>query len=156
MESRFKRRNVKSRNKYSFIWRLPNVKDAVSTSRILFWTSLSSMWSLILLSGSPEMAFLHRRFHLVLNWSSTSIIIIMRGADRRTCNICLNLCVFHYYTKYDIHLVWYTASTASFNDFLPRAGSPILPGSFQSMSWGLLPIQAIPQQTPKGTHPAPL
>ena len=62
----------------------PKVKEAVSTNLILFWTSLSSMWSRILFSGSPEIAFLQRLFHFVLNWSSTSIIIIIRGAERRT------------------------------------------------------------------------
>ena len=110
---------------------LPNVKEAVSTSRILFWTSLSSMWSLILLSGSPEMAFLHRRFHLVLNWSSTSIIIIMRGADRRTCNICLDFFVFFSLLYKQRHS---SCMIHGIHDILPRAGSPILPGSFQSMS----------------------
>ena len=33
------------------------VKDAVSTSFTLFWTSLSSIWSLILLSGSPRQEY---------------------------------------------------------------------------------------------------
>ena len=80
----------------------PKVKEAVSTNLILFWTSLSSMWSRILFSGSPEIAFLQRLFHFVLNWSSTSIIIIIRGAERRTCIIPMKTEVESYNTPFNI------------------------------------------------------
>lgn len=62
---------------------MPRVKEAVSTSLTRFCTSLSSIWSRILLSGSPVIASRHRRFHLVFSSTSASIIIIMRGADLR-------------------------------------------------------------------------
>ena len=66
---------------------LLTVKEAVSTSLTRFWTSLLSMWSLILMFSSPVMASLHLIFHLVETWvrcSSASIIIIIKGADLNT------------------------------------------------------------------------